>query len=53
MTTTSGGNYTCNDYRVEMILLGLNRRLTQENLTKEEKQQIKEEIARIESDMGL
>jgi hypothetical protein len=45
--------YTCNEYRIEMILLGLNNRLNQENLSQEERQKIEEEIARIESDMGM
>ncbi len=45
--------YTCNEYRIEMILLGLNNRLNQENLTQEERQKIEEEIVRLESDMGM
>ncbi len=45
--------YTCNEYRTEMILLGLNNRLNQENLSREERQEIEEEIARLESDMGM
>jgi hypothetical protein len=50
----SGSNpYTCNEYRIEMILLGLNNRLNQENLTQEERQKIEEEIVRLESDMGM
>lgn len=50
---SSGQQYTCNEYRAEMILLGLNNRLRQENLTKEERRKIKEEITRLESDMGM
>ncbi len=50
---SSGNKYTCNEYRTEMILLGLNNRLNQENLTEEERQNIKEEIARLETDMGM
>jgi len=50
---SSRQQYTCNEYRVEMILLGLNNRLRQENLTQEERRKIKEEIARLESDMGM
>ncbi len=50
----SGGNkYTCNEYRTEMILLGLNNRLNQENLAEEERKKIEEEIARLEKDMGM
>ncbi len=45
--------YTCSDYRLEMILLGLTRRLTEESLSEEEKKQLLEEIHRIEIAMGL
>ena len=47
------GNYTCNDYREEMILLGLQKRLNQENLSDKEKQEILREIEVIEKQMGM
>jgi hypothetical protein len=47
------GKYTCNDYRAEMILLGLQRRLNQENLREEERKEILKEIAEIEKQMGM
>jgi hypothetical protein len=50
---SNGNKYTCNEYRAEMILLGLNKRLNQETLTKEERLKIEEEIARLESDMDM
>lgn len=49
----SGGLYTCNEYREEMILLGLQKRLASENLTPREKQDLLKEIARVEKQMGL
>ena len=45
--------YTCADYREEMILLGLKRRLRQEDLGEEEKNAILYQIRKIEKDMAL
>ena len=47
------GNYTCNEYREEMMLLGLKKRLRRGNLTEEEKQIVKADIKRLESAMGM
>lgn len=47
------GKYTCNEYREEMILLGLQKRLANPDLSKEEKEAILKEIARVEEQMGL
>jgi hypothetical protein len=44
---------TCNEYRAEMILLGLQKKLNQKNLTKEEHREIKKEIKNLESAMGM
>ena len=49
--TTS--TYTCNDYREEMILLGLNKQLARPDLTAEEREHLLREIARVEKQMGL
>jgi len=46
-------SYTCADYREEMILLGLIKRLRQENLSEEEKSAILYQIRKIEKDMAL
>ena len=46
-------NYTCNEYREEMMLLGLRKRLNQGNLTEEEEQIVKADIKRLESLMGM
>ena len=50
---TGPAKYTCNDYRAEMILLGLNKQLARPDLTPEEKEALLREIARVEREMGL
>ena len=45
--------YTCNEYRQEMILLGLRKRLASPDLSDEEKAQLKEEIAEVEKAMEI
>ncbi len=47
------GNYTCNDYRDEMVLISLRKRLNSPELTKEEKKILTEEIKKIEKNMGM
>ena len=45
--------YTCTDYRTEMILLGLKRRLEQKGLSAEEKEDILKQIKKLEAAMGM
>jgi hypothetical protein len=45
--------YTCADYRVEMILLSLKRRLQCEHLGEQEKNDILVKIKQLEKEMGL
>ena len=45
--------YTCNEYRAEMRLLGLNRRLAQKSLPEEERQKLILEIRKLEREMGM
>jgi len=45
--------YTCVDYRSEMKLLGLKRRLEEENLNEEERDQIVQEIKELEKEMQM
>lgn len=45
--------YTCNQYREEMILLGLNKQLAKPDLAPEERERLLREIARVEQEMGL
>ena len=46
-------SYTCNEYREEMILAALQRKLHQDVLTEEERARLREEIADLEAKMGL
>lgn len=45
--------YTCNEYREEMILLGLRQKLLQPDLTAEEREKLLKEIARLEKAIGF
>ena len=45
--------YTCREYREEMILLALQKKLSAPDLTPEEKEQLLTEIARVEALMGM
>ena len=47
------GKYTCNDYREEMILLGLQKRLNQADLSDEERRELLKEIKALEKQMGM
>jgi len=48
-----GQTYTCNEYREEMILPGLQRQLAAVDLSPERKEGLLKEIARVEAQMGL
>jgi hypothetical protein len=45
--------YTCRQYREEMILLGLKKRLSDPALTEDERQAIEKKILRLEALMGM
>ena len=45
--------YTCSDYRSEMILLGLRRRLLDETLSDETRRDIEKQIKALERAMGM
>lgn len=45
--------YTCKDYREEMILLALRQKLQLSQLTDEEKSKLTEEIGRLEKILGF
>ena len=45
--------YTCRQYREEMILLGLRKRLSDPALTEDERQAIEKEILCLEAHMGM
>ena len=50
---TGAQKYTCNEYREEMILLGLQRQLAAADLSPERREGLLKEIAKIETLMGL
>ena len=45
--------YTCREYREEMILLALQKKLAALDLVPEEKQTLLREIAEVEARMGM
>jgi hypothetical protein len=45
--------YACRQYREEMILLGLRKRLSDPALTEDERQAIEKEILCLEAQMGM
>ncbi len=46
-------NYTCQDYRQEMILLSLKKRLQDPELPEKDKREIEQEIQKLEKEMDL
>jgi hypothetical protein len=45
--------YTCNEYRQEMRLIGMKRRLKEENLSEAEKKELEKEIEALEAAMEM
>lgn len=45
--------YTCREYREEMILLALQKKLAAPDLTPDEKEKLLTEIAEVEACMGM
>ncbi len=45
--------YTCRQYREEMILLGLRKRLSELALAEDERQAIEKEILLLEAQVGM
>ena len=45
--------YTCREYREEMVLLSLRRRLEQEELTEEERRMLRDRLTRLEAEMEI
>lgn len=50
---SSNNHYTCNEYREEMLLLGLQRQLHAENVSEEERERLKERIKDLEASMDM
>ncbi|MCU0556069.1 MAG: hypothetical protein MUF67_02015 [Desulfobacterales bacterium] len=51
--TDSPSRYTCHEYREEMLLLGLRRRLADDSLSSAEKEALQKAIAELEKQMGM
>jgi len=49
----TSNQYTCQDYRAEMILISLNKKLVNPDLSDKERQNIHREIQRLEKQMGM
>jgi hypothetical protein len=50
---TAQGKYTCNEYRQEMMLLGLKRRLEDPEMSEAEKKRLYEKVCQLERQMGM
>ena len=48
-----GGNYGCSDYREEMLLMGLRRKLEGGGLSEEERAELEAKAAELEKKMGM
>ncbi len=53
INNAKANSYTCKEYREEMILAGLKKRLTQVGLSDNERSEIEQEILRIEKIMDF
>lgn len=53
MNKRPSAEYTCTDYRTEMMLLGLKLRLEKDRLNDEERETLLSQIQKIEEQMGL
>lgn len=45
--------YTCSEYRQEMVLIGLRRRLTDPTLSQTEKRELEAQVRKLETEMGM
>ncbi|MEW6486822.1 MAG: hypothetical protein AB1578_02785 [Thermodesulfobacteriota bacterium] len=53
MKSSRERTYTCSDYREEMRLLGLRRRLEQEGVSREERVRLLQEIEQLERNLAM
>lgn len=49
----AASQYSCNDYRAEMILLSLQKQLQNPDLSDEKRKKLLEELARLEKEFGF
>ncbi|MFW5970839.1 MAG: hypothetical protein ACOCQT_01945 [Desulfovermiculus sp.] len=47
------GTYSCRDFRIEMVILGLRRRLQSPALSKKEREEILARLRELEAKAGL
>lgn len=52
-TKPPSSKYTCNEHREEMILLGMRQQLQRNDLTEEQRERLKKDIAKLEKEMGF
>ena len=45
--------YTCTEYRQEMVLLSLRRRLADTTINPSEKKELEAQVRKLEADMGM
>lgn len=45
--------YTCNEYRLEMRLLGMRRQLASDTLSEQEREKLQSEIDQLEKEIGM
>ena len=53
MSSPNASNYTCQDFRMEMTILGLRRRLQDPHLSPEERREILDRLRRLEAEAGM
>jgi len=51
--SSTATRYTCTEYREEMVLLGLQRKLQNPALSRDEKETLEKEIADLEAKIGF
>ncbi len=51
--TAEQAPYTCREYREEMVLLGLRRRLEQKDLPEEERRALRRRLQELEAEMAM
>ncbi|MDR0476545.1 MAG: hypothetical protein LBH14_01205 [Desulfobulbaceae bacterium] len=49
----SASSYTCNDYRAEMMLLAMRRKLQNDGMNEDEADRLRQEIAHLEKQIGM
>ncbi len=53
MSEPESTTYTCQDFRMEMIILGLRRRLHEPDVSPEERKEILDRLRTLETEAGM